>query len=165
MKIQIIVGKVYLLEVIRQNIAGWCQQTFCFQKFVDCAQQTFPPIIWIFTEGDGINSGYLLKYFLLYYQDTANVMPARKRIALVAHDNFKVKMVEWCNRWKEVLAKHQLMGTGKTFNENKSEWTTNAIFSIYLGIFRDYRLENIFLAIKLFCFSRQKAKTFSICLK
>ena len=111
-------------------MAGWCQQTFCFQKFVDCAQQTFPPIIWIFTEGDGINSGYLLKYFLLYYQDTANVMPARKRIALVAHDNFKVKMVEWCDRWKEVLAKHQLMGTGKTFNENKSEWMTNAIFSI-----------------------------------
>ena len=26
---------------IRQNIAGWCQQTFCFQKFVDNAQQCF----------------------------------------------------------------------------------------------------------------------------
>ena len=40
---------------------GWCQQTFCFQKFVDNAQQylhlhlkqTFPPIIWIITEGEG----------------------------------------------------------------------------------------------------------------
>ena len=31
-----------LLEVIRQNIApGWCQQTFCFQKFVDNVQQCF----------------------------------------------------------------------------------------------------------------------------
>ena len=30
-----------LLEVIRQNIAGWCQQAFCFQKFVDKAQQYF----------------------------------------------------------------------------------------------------------------------------
>ena len=30
-----------LLEVIRQNIAGWCQQTFCFQRFVDNAQQCF----------------------------------------------------------------------------------------------------------------------------
>ena len=30
-----------LLEVIRQNIAGWCQQTFCFQKFVDNAQHYF----------------------------------------------------------------------------------------------------------------------------
>ena len=49
------------LEVIRQNIVEWCQQTFCFQKFVDNAQQvlplrlkqTFHPIIWIFTEGKG----------------------------------------------------------------------------------------------------------------
>ena len=30
-----------LLEVMRQNIAGWCQQTFCFQKFVDYAQHCF----------------------------------------------------------------------------------------------------------------------------
>ena len=36
MKIQIIGGKV-----IRQNIAGWCQQTFCFQKFFDNSQQCF----------------------------------------------------------------------------------------------------------------------------
>ena len=30
-----------LLEVLRQKIAGWCQQSFCFQKFVDKAQQCF----------------------------------------------------------------------------------------------------------------------------
>ena len=30
-----------LLEVIRQNINGWCQQTFCFHKFVDNDQQCF----------------------------------------------------------------------------------------------------------------------------
>ena len=30
-----------LLEAIRQNIAGWCQQTFCFQKFDDNTQQCF----------------------------------------------------------------------------------------------------------------------------
>ena len=49
-----------LLEVIRQNIAVWCQQTFCSQKFVHntqqwfafTPQQTFPPIIWIFTQGE-----------------------------------------------------------------------------------------------------------------
>ena len=46
-KIQIIGGKVYL-----QNIAGWYQQTFCFQKFVPGnvlplhLNQTFPPVIW-----------------------------------------------------------------------------------------------------------------------
>ena len=62
-----------LIEVIRQNIAGWCQQTFCFQKFVDARnvlpyylKQIFPPIIWISTEGDGIEPGYLLESFLLY---------------------------------------------------------------------------------------------------
>ena len=50
-----------VLEVIRQKIARWCQQTCCFQKFVDNAQQcfalhlkqTFPPIIWTFTEDEG----------------------------------------------------------------------------------------------------------------
>ena len=56
-KIQIIDRKVYL----RQDIAWWCQQKLCFQKIVDNAQhgflplhlkQTFPPIIWIFTEGE-----------------------------------------------------------------------------------------------------------------
>ena len=30
-----------LLKLIRQNIAGWCQQTFCFQKFLDNAEQCF----------------------------------------------------------------------------------------------------------------------------
>ena len=30
-----------LLEVIKQNIVGWCQQTFCFRKFVDNVQQCF----------------------------------------------------------------------------------------------------------------------------
>ena len=47
-----------LLEVIRQNIAGWCQQTFFSQNFVDNnilplhLKQTFPPKIWIFTQGE-----------------------------------------------------------------------------------------------------------------
>ena len=42
------------------------------------------------------------------------MMPIRKRIALVAHDNFKLKMVDWCTRWKEVLENHSLIGTGTT---------------------------------------------------
>ena len=33
-KIQIMGGKVYLIDVIRQNIAGFCQQTFESKKFV-----------------------------------------------------------------------------------------------------------------------------------
>ena len=28
-------------SLIRQNFDGWCQQTFCYQKFVDNAQQCF----------------------------------------------------------------------------------------------------------------------------
>ena len=47
-------------------------------------------------------------------QENSEVMPAKKRIALVAHDNFKVKMVEWCSKWKDVLVKHLLVGTGTT---------------------------------------------------
>jgi hypothetical protein len=46
-------------KLFGQNIAGCCQQTF--KKFVDNAQQCFafipfPPLIRIFTEGDGIES-------------------------------------------------------------------------------------------------------------
>ncbi len=37
-----------------------------------------------------------------------------KRIALIAHDNMKDKMVEWCCENKAVLSKHFLCGTGTT---------------------------------------------------
>ena len=41
--------------------------------------------------------------------------------------------------------------------------TASAISWNYLGLFRDYGLDHIFLG--LFCFSRFKAETLSICLK
>lgn len=37
-----------------------------------------------------------------------------KRIALIAHDNMKPKMIEWCKENKDVLSKHFLCGTGTT---------------------------------------------------
>ncbi len=37
-----------------------------------------------------------------------------KRIALIAHDNMKPKMIEWCTANRDVLAKHFLCGTGTT---------------------------------------------------
>ena len=40
MKIQIM-RQESLIAVQRQNIAGCCQQAFCFQKFVDITQQCF----------------------------------------------------------------------------------------------------------------------------
>ena len=48
-----------LLEAERQKINGRCQQTFENKKFggitKECLhlKQTFPPMIWIFTEGEG----------------------------------------------------------------------------------------------------------------
>ena len=38
-KFHFVAGK--LLEVMRQNFAGWCQQTFYLPRFVDNAQQCF----------------------------------------------------------------------------------------------------------------------------
>ncbi|WP_136064205.1 methylglyoxal synthase [Modicisalibacter radicis] len=41
-------------------------------------------------------------------------LPARKRIALIAHDAKKAELLEWAGRWRETLAGHQLVGTGTT---------------------------------------------------
>ena len=61
-----------LFEVIRQNIAGWCQQPLCFQTFDDDAQQCFAltpqaifPAHTLNVKVMGLNPGYLLKSFLL----------------------------------------------------------------------------------------------------
>ena len=37
-----------------------------------------------------------------------------KRIALIAHDNMKPTMIEWCENNKEILGHHFLCGTGTT---------------------------------------------------
>jgi len=41
-------------------------------------------------------------------------MEARKRIALVAHDNCKVELLDWASYNKGTLARHRLYGTGTT---------------------------------------------------
>ncbi|MBD3224986.1 MAG: methylglyoxal synthase [Caldithrix sp.] len=41
-------------------------------------------------------------------------MPAKKRIALVAHDNRKADLVEWVNHNRALLSRHELFGTGTT---------------------------------------------------
>ena len=58
----------------RQNIVRWCQQSFCFQKFVDNTQrcflhrmQTFLPIIWIFSKGEGDRIESRLPFFKKIY--------------------------------------------------------------------------------------------------
>lgn len=42
------------------------------------------------------------------------VLPKRKRIALVAHDNKKDDLLDWAVYNKSVLAQHDLIGTGTT---------------------------------------------------
>ena len=41
-------------------------------------------------------------------------VPAKKTIALVAHDNMKDELLEWVSAHKEELAHHTLIGTGTT---------------------------------------------------
>lgn len=38
----------------------------------------------------------------------------QKRIALIAHDNMKPAIIEWCAQNKETLSQHLLCGTGTT---------------------------------------------------
>lgn len=37
-----------------------------------------------------------------------------KRIALIAHDNMKPAIIEWCSKNRDVLSHHFLCGTGTT---------------------------------------------------
>lgn len=42
------------------------------------------------------------------------LLPRRKRIAMVAHDNRKQELIEWSAKNKDLLARHELIGTGTT---------------------------------------------------
>lgn len=42
------------------------------------------------------------------------LMPAKKNIALVAHDNRKIEMLDWASWNKPILAQHNLCATGTT---------------------------------------------------
>jgi methylglyoxal synthase len=41
-------------------------------------------------------------------------MPLRKRIAMIAHDNQKVGLLEWARYNRDTLSKHELFATGTT---------------------------------------------------
>ena len=45
---------------------------------------------------------------------TALTHPARKRIALIAHDHLKPLLVQWVQAHQKELSRHQLFATGTT---------------------------------------------------
>ena len=47
-------------------------------------------------------------------QPNARYLPARKRIALVAHDHKKKDLIDWAVYNRTVLARHELIATGTT---------------------------------------------------
>ncbi|WP_148254955.1 methylglyoxal synthase [Aidingimonas lacisalsi] len=47
-------------------------------------------------------------------QQARRTLPARKRIALIAHDGKKDELLAWARRWQDTLSAHQLVGTGTT---------------------------------------------------
>lgn len=38
----------------------------------------------------------------------------QKNIALIAHDNKKRELIDWCKKYKDILQNHKLYGTGTT---------------------------------------------------
>ena len=49
-------------------------------------------------------------------QTTVRILPANKRVALVAHDHCKQDLINWCKTNRELLAPHQLYATGTIGN-------------------------------------------------
>ena len=41
-------------------------------------------------------------------------MQERKHVALIAHDNMKASLIEWCEENREILKNHHCCGTGTT---------------------------------------------------
>ena len=41
----------------------------------------------------------------------------QKNIALIAHDQKKRELIQWCNEHKDILSKHFLCGTGTTAHD------------------------------------------------
>ncbi len=56
-----------------------------------------------FTERENMNPDYI-----------TFTIDEKKNIALIAHDNEKAKLIEWCKENKEILKHHNLCGTGTT---------------------------------------------------
>jgi methylglyoxal synthase len=63
------------------------------------------------------------------------MLPAKKSIALVAHDNKKKDMTLWCQKHKSDLAKHTLYATGTTgmIIEKETDLVINKLISGPLG--------------------------------
>lgn len=62
-------------------------------------------------------------------------LPAAKRIALIAHDNKKRDLIDWCQKHKGDLQKHTLFATGTTGTviETQVGLTINKLISGPLG--------------------------------
>ena len=58
---------------------------------------------------------------------TTRKLPAKKNIALVAHDHLKESLLNWCQKNREELAHHNLCGTGTTGTLIKKETGLNII--------------------------------------
>lgn len=69
----------------------------------------------------------------MHYQTILNKQ--KKSIALVAHDNMKVDLIAWCQKYGEKLVNHQLFATGTTGKliRNKTPLKVNSLISGPLG--------------------------------
>jgi len=66
---------------------------------------------------------------------TTRTIPARKHIALVAHDHCKKMLMNWVERHQPILAQHELYATGTTGNliSRATGLTVNAMLSGPMG--------------------------------
>lgn len=68
-------------------------------------------------------------------QQKTTTTPEHKSVALVAHDNMKPDLIEWAEKHKDKLIKHNLMATGTTGNllQKKLDVPVQSLISGPLG--------------------------------
>ena len=108
------IRKVFLNHVENPRKSQYSQSFFIYfilKSNICCAKINLDMVKDIVSNIDYQENG---GFFMFENEYVECVLPQQKSIALIAHDNKKQDMVDWCLKNKKILEHHFLCGTGTT---------------------------------------------------